>query len=588
MKKLVLLVLIALLPVQAGALGYYTNVLQDEQGNTLAAKTVTIYLADTVTLASLYSDNGTTPIANPLYSDYLGRFEFWAANGLYDVCVSGTGITPFCLENQKILDEGHVGLPAFNVTDPRFGAIAGDDLDDSAAFQACVDAIEDAGGGTMVVPPGGGFNIASTVTLCSDIKIVGGGTILSEISTNFLFRATEQENITVSGIAIDGASESSAYNGSGYPGILGAYGCSNVAVLDCHIYDSGADGVYFGPSGAVNGTSLSVTGCLIERARRDGIACTSGIGVNFIGNVIVDAYGQGVDFEPDVASSEVSNYTVSGNVIRSELTAVTVSSQWGQAIGINESAGVIGAGAITGNSISYLFPDEYLATAAASTNYCTTVIANTVSGPLVFTGNEITSNRLSDVEGNYGVVTMWAVGNLYYADNVLYRPETTPAVASGEGHAAWKGLAVLDCDGAVLRGTVRGAFNTPLWVNSSDNVEIDMHLENTSNSISANVTGAAFIRQCNVVRMTGYYSTPDNIIVFDAVDGVVLHGAVLKSSASGVCIRNQAAASGNVAAIGCMVNKSDAVAFPNTAMTQNNDGNAIATFCESATMDYTN
>ena len=138
-----------------------------------------------------------------------------------------------------------------------------------------------------------------------------------------------------------------------------------------------------------------------------------------------------------------------------------------------------------------------------------------------------------------------------------------------------------------LSGSIKGSFNTPLWVNNCDDVAIDMQIENTADSIAANVTGAAMIRQCNRVRMTGSYTTPDNVLVFDAVDAVVVSGAILTSTGAGVIIRNQAAASGNVSAIGCIVNQSDSAAFPNTVMDQNNDGNTITTFCELGTMDYT-
>lgn len=51
--------------------------------------TVTVYLKGTLTLATLYADNGVTPKANPFTADENGFLFFYAANGAYDVRLSG-------------------------------------------------------------------------------------------------------------------------------------------------------------------------------------------------------------------------------------------------------------------------------------------------------------------------------------------------------------------------------------------------------------------------------------------------------------------------------------------------------------------
>ena len=43
------------------------------------------------TLATLYSDNGVTTKANPVTTDSLGNFSFYAADGRYSLTISGTG-----------------------------------------------------------------------------------------------------------------------------------------------------------------------------------------------------------------------------------------------------------------------------------------------------------------------------------------------------------------------------------------------------------------------------------------------------------------------------------------------------------------
>lgn len=58
--------------------------------------TITVYTAGTVTLATIYSNSGGTPKANPFTADADGHWLFWGDPGQYDVRLSGGGIiTPF-------------------------------------------------------------------------------------------------------------------------------------------------------------------------------------------------------------------------------------------------------------------------------------------------------------------------------------------------------------------------------------------------------------------------------------------------------------------------------------------------------------
>jgi len=67
--------------------------------------TVTVYLTGTLTLATLYSDNSSTPLANPFTAASTGLWFFYAANGRYDVRLSAGGITtPFTLGDFMMFD----------------------------------------------------------------------------------------------------------------------------------------------------------------------------------------------------------------------------------------------------------------------------------------------------------------------------------------------------------------------------------------------------------------------------------------------------------------------------------------------------
>ncbi len=73
--------------------------------------TVSIYLAGTTTLASIFSDNSGTVLANPFTADSTGHWFAYADNGRFDVTMSGGGIpTPFTLGDLMPFDPAGLNL----------------------------------------------------------------------------------------------------------------------------------------------------------------------------------------------------------------------------------------------------------------------------------------------------------------------------------------------------------------------------------------------------------------------------------------------------------------------------------------------
>ena len=71
----------------------------------LSAATVTVRLAGTGTLATLYSTNSTgSPQANPLTSSATGLVAFYAADGRYDITASKTGFSPVTISDVLLED----------------------------------------------------------------------------------------------------------------------------------------------------------------------------------------------------------------------------------------------------------------------------------------------------------------------------------------------------------------------------------------------------------------------------------------------------------------------------------------------------
>lgn len=82
-----------LLPGWAQALDHYSNVAQDQNGRAVSGATITVYQAGTTLLATLYADNGTTLKANPFTTAIDGMYDFYAADGRYDITIRKTGYT---------------------------------------------------------------------------------------------------------------------------------------------------------------------------------------------------------------------------------------------------------------------------------------------------------------------------------------------------------------------------------------------------------------------------------------------------------------------------------------------------------------
>ena len=54
--------------------------------------------------ATIYSDNGVTQAANPLTTDTNGAFSFYAADGRYQLVISGSNITTQTINDIELVD----------------------------------------------------------------------------------------------------------------------------------------------------------------------------------------------------------------------------------------------------------------------------------------------------------------------------------------------------------------------------------------------------------------------------------------------------------------------------------------------------
>lgn len=150
----------------------------------LDAATCTVYVSGTTTLATLYSDNGVSPLANPFLSSSTGQVSFYATNGLYDLVVTKTGYETVAISAIELDDllassgSNSVGyLPAgtgavsrtvqgklretVSVTD--FGAVGNGVADDTAAIQTAITAVKNTS--KQLFFPAGSYRVTSSLVM---------------------------------------------------------------------------------------------------------------------------------------------------------------------------------------------------------------------------------------------------------------------------------------------------------------------------------------------------------------------------------------------------------------------------------------
>lgn len=95
------------------AMGNHSDVLRDQYGRALGGATVSVYNSGTPDLAAIFSDNGVTGKANPFTTDNIdGSYNFYAANGVYDIVFSHPQATfdPLLTQRISIIDGSNLSV----------------------------------------------------------------------------------------------------------------------------------------------------------------------------------------------------------------------------------------------------------------------------------------------------------------------------------------------------------------------------------------------------------------------------------------------------------------------------------------------
>jgi hypothetical protein len=89
----------------------YVNSVADSTGAPVAGASVQVNNYPGGTAATIYSDNGVTPATNPLTTDTNGAFSFYAADGRYQLVVSGANIQAQTINDILLVDPLPSDLP---------------------------------------------------------------------------------------------------------------------------------------------------------------------------------------------------------------------------------------------------------------------------------------------------------------------------------------------------------------------------------------------------------------------------------------------------------------------------------------------
>jgi hypothetical protein len=234
----------------------FFDVVQTRSGAAIADVKVTVYNSSGGA-ATLYSDNGVTPKANPVTTNADGEYSFYAANGTYSAAFSSsayvnetrTGIQLFdpadsAASNQVAYTPAGANAVVTtvqtklreSVSVKDFGAVGDGVANDTTAIQAALTYANSLSGTTIFVPEGT-YKCTSSLNIYAGTTLEGEGKTNSILSFNntgdgikstFAINSSSAANINLNNLRIINTNASNI--GGGYVDVGGTF----VNVFNCY------------------------------------------------------------------------------------------------------------------------------------------------------------------------------------------------------------------------------------------------------------------------------------------------------------------------------------------------------------------
>lgn len=198
---------------------YFDNVV-NRVGDVIPDASVYVTVTATGAAATLYSDDGVTTKANPTFTDNSGHFFFYAADGVYTLTISGSGIQPLTIPG-VLLEDGEV-------TQPGSGAVART-LQAKALEQVSVDDYFVAG------------MADDTLAMQRAVTAVGAGGVVNMHRDCTISSATVALQVSARNVTISGGKKRATLTYTG-AGVAIALGTDDGLDWDAGNYDGDAQG----------------------------------------------------------------------------------------------------------------------------------------------------------------------------------------------------------------------------------------------------------------------------------------------------------------------------------------------------------
>ncbi len=430
---------------------------------------VTVYLTGTTTLATIYSDNSGTPLANPFTAASDGYWFFYANNGRYDVRFSSLSSTPinspFTRGDYLLCDPGDATgsfsctagqstASIFNVVQ-NYGATGDCLTDDTVPIQqAITDAQAYGQGGAVVyfpVPVGGcflinttGFTITRPITVqgASGVDLYSASAIWNNNLTGsvFLFNQGSQGSL-IQGVSIrqTGAPSGGAAITINFTTSLNGSGLSPMTVNHVAISN------YYDGVVVTNGNEMSFNNLTIVANAHDGFRVDGGLGFHINDSIFAGCGNANLHLKNGAAFylNSVSVFTGTHGLLVDPGAGQGVVQIFARGFIADSSVGdSISFPASGGGVLQVEFVNSWtVSQVAGGPNGYGINLANPLLDDFTWIGGWIRSSYKSGVSFTAGT-NVWFKGGVKFSGNGLNNPTPQSGIEIGAGVSNW---GITDC-----------------------------------------------------------------------------------------------------------------------------------------------